>query len=84
MGEALGCQGDPRTVPYGISEIDQGYCQDSEQESDSESSKLKMPKFLTDENIPRQVVKRLREARYNVKTVSEVTSTGSSNSLNCP
>ena len=35
-----------------------------------------MPKYLADENIPRQVVKRLQEAGYDIKTVSEVALTG--------
>ena len=35
-----------------------------------------MPKFVADENIPSLVVKRLREAGYDVKTVPEVASAG--------
>jgi predicted nuclease of predicted toxin-antitoxin system len=39
-----------------------------------------MPKFVADENIPSPVVKRLREAGYDVKTVPEVASAGIRNS----
>jgi len=35
-----------------------------------------MPEFVADENVPRQVLERLREAGYNVATLDEVARTG--------
>jgi len=35
-----------------------------------------MSEFVADENVPRQILERLREAGYNVATLSEVARTG--------